>query len=532
MVSYDMVLKNAKIYDGSGNPWYSADIAIAQGKIAGIGSIPADAGRECLDVAGRAVTPGFIDSHCHADFALFDDPLAGNKIKQGITTQVIGNCGISAAPVRDKYLELLQLYVSFTTAGVKPAWDWRGFGEYLDRLEAMNCGINIAAYVGHGSVRLAVMGMDDRPASAEEIRAMRALVVAAMQDGAWGMSSGLIYPPGVYSDTAEMIALCEVVAEYGGVYATHMRSEGDDVLDSIRETIEVAKKTGVSAIVSHHKIAGRNNWGASVATLRLIDEARADGVEIVCDQYPYLAGNTTLSAILPPWAQAGGVAKMIDNLNNPELRQKIADEILSDRGGWESLFARCGAEGIYIMYAPARPEAEGKNLIEIAVLLRKEPVDAALDLIVEQGGAAAALFFSMCEEDVQRIMRHPAVIIGSDSIPVAPQVKPHPRVNGTFPRVLGKYAREEKVLTLEDAVRKMTSLPARSLGLPGKGLLAVGMDADLVVFDPETVADRATYGDPTAEPVGIEHVFIAGVPVLTAGQLTGRRVGKILRRVG
>ncbi len=530
MEKYDLVLTNAKIVDGTGNPWFRADVGIRDGRIAHIGRIDPAAGEHSADLGGKVLAPGFIDGHCHADFAVFGDPVIPHQLRQGVTTTVIGNCGISAAPVSAEYLGLLQRYVAFTTAGVSLDWVWTSFDSYLHRLEALPLAINVAAYVGHGTVRLAVMGMEGRTPTAAELTAMEELTAEAMAAGAVGLSSGLIYPPGVYSETEEVVALARVVSEWGGVYASHMRSEASEVLKSVEETIRVAREAGIPAIISHHKVSGRPNWGRSSDTLRRIEAARAEGLDIVFDQYPYIAGNTTLSAILPPWAQIGGVEQVLANLRDPAKRARIGDEIENHRGGWESMVPNCGWDGIVVLYAPQRPEIAGLSISEIAARQGKSPLDAALDTILEQEGVASALYFTMDEADVQAILRHRAGMVGSDGIPMPTGMKAHPRLHGTFPRVLGHYGRDLGLLTLEEAVRKMTSFPARCFGMARKGLVAVGMDADLVVFDPAAIKDEATFADSARPPRGIEAVYVGGRLALAEGAFTGVRAGRVLRR--
>lgn len=530
-MSYDLVVKNARIVDGTGSPWFRGDIGVKDGKISYIGKLPEDVcADEIIDAGGQVLSPGFIDSHAHSDFVLFRDPTMLSKLKQGVTTQMIGPCGISPAPIKPERVELLDKYVGFIKAGAEPKYNWQTFGEYLNVLDELDLGTNIGSYVGHGTVKLNVMGFDARKPTEEELKEMRRQVRDAMADGAFGMTTGLIYPPGVYSEPEEIVEVAKALKEFNGVYLSHMRSEGNNVVQAVKETINVAEKVGIPAQVHHHKACGKKNRGIVKETIKLLEEARQRGVDMTIDQYPYTAGSSTLRAIIPPWVQEGGIEKVIERLQDQALRARIIDEI-NNTDDWENLIHLTdGPEGVLIVYTPSTPEYQGKTLVRIGEMMGKDPIEAALDIIIANKGFDNACYFILDEDDVKYVMKSPLTMIGSDSIFAAPGAKCHPRTNGTFPRVLGKYVREEKTLTLEEAVKKMTGFPASRFNMQYKGLIRLGMDADLVIFDSDTVIDRADYEDPFKDPVGINYVIVNGNVTLKNGQFTGKTSGKVIRR--
>lgn len=530
MVPYDLVIKNAKIVDGSNSPWFWGDVAIKEGKIAFIGKLPegADTGK-IIDAKGQVLAPGFIDTHTHSDFLLFRDPVSLSKLQQGVTTQFIGQCGMSAAPITPEKVELLDKYVGFIKAGANPKWNWQTFGEYLDALEDLELGTNVGAFVGHGTIRLAVMGFDSRVPAYEELSEMRTLANNAMADGAFGMTSGLIYPPGVYSKPDELVEIAKGLKEYNGLYLSHMRNESYAVVDSVKETINVAEKAGIPGQIVHHKACGTKNYGLVKKTIKLLEEARERGVDMTVDQYPYTAGSTTLRSILPPWVHEGGMDKVIQRLKDPACKAKIVDEI-NTTDNWENMIKNCGGPtGVMVVYTPYTPQFEGKNLVEIGQMMDMNPLEAAFEVIIANKGSDNSCFFMLDEEDVKFVMKHPLTMIASDSISAAPGAKCHPRTNGTFPRVLGKYVREEKTLRLEEAVWKMTGFPASRLNMQSKGLIKVGLDADLVIFNPDTVIDRADFKDPFKEPAGIDYVVVNGKIVIQEGKHKDIKAGKVIR---
>ncbi len=530
-MSFDLVVRNARIVDGTGAPWFKGDVGTNGSKISFVGKLPENVqAGEIIDATGKVLCPGFIDIHTHSDFLLLRDSLILSKLKQGVTTQGIGQCGLSPAPISAEKIELLDQYLGFIKAGAKPDWKWSSFADWLGVLDGLDLGTNIAAFAGHGTVRIAVMGFEGRIATEEEIKKMRYLVESSVEEGAFGLSSGLIYPPGVYSSLDEIAQVCVGLKNKNGLYESHMRNESNDVVSGVMETVSIAENTGIPVQVSHHKALGKDNWGLVKDTLNEIDKARDRGVDITANQYPYTSCSTTLRAILPPWVQEGGVDKVVYRLKDMSIRKQITEEINS-ASSWENMLRHAGGcEGTRVLYSPYTPEYEGMTLVEIGECMGKDPLEAAFDVIVANRGADNAAYDAISEDDVKFVIKHPAVMVASDSIPPAEGAKTHPRTCGTNPRVLGKYVREEKTLTLEDAVWKMSGFPAWRLGLQTKGIIKEGMDADLVIFDPETVQDMATFENPNHEPVGIDHVFVNGVKMIKNGKHTGKTAGKVLRK--
>ncbi len=530
---FDLVIKNGRIVDGTGVPWFKGDIAVKNGKIAKIGKIK-EKGEIEIDAAGKVVSPGFIDLHNHSDLTILAYPDAESYIMQGVTTAVVGNCGISMAPLNPDKVDLLKRYVSpFLAKGFDYGWDWRTLNEFYKKVEKQGTTMNLAPLVGQGTVRLAVKGFDPDKPSKEELDEMKALVAQAMEEGAFGMSTGLIYPPGSYATTEEIIELAKVAAEYGGIYTTHMRNEGKRLIEAVEEAIRIGEEAGIPVEISHHKASGKPNWGKVCATLRLMERARKRGVEVSCDVYPYTAGSTTITALLPNWVLEGGVDKMLERLKDRKIREKIKQEIEEDRVVGENFLKAAGWDGVLISQCSIE-KYEGKTLEQI--LKEKgtidNPYDGLFDWLIEIKGDAAMVLFLMDEEDVKWVLSNPLSSVISDSWVTAPYAggKPHPRAYGTFPRVLGKYVREEGLLSLEEAIRKMTSQPAGKIRLQDRGLLREGFWADIVIFDPETIRDRATYQNPHQYPEGIEYVIVNGEIVVERGKLTGKRPGKILKR--
>lgn len=525
---YDILIENGRIADGSGNPWFQGDIGIKDSKIVAIGALKGEKAKERLDVRGLMVSPGFIDIHTHADALPFLSPREEGRILQGITSDTIGNCGISFAPMFEGTLQLLKKYVAPFCMDAPLPWDWQTMGDLLKRIEEKKSITNIAAMVGHGAIRIAVMGMDDRDPTSNELGKMKELTAQALDDGAVGFSSGLIYPPGVYSKTDEMVELCKVVAQKGGFYITHMRNESDGVFDAVKETIGVAERSGVSTIIAHHKTMGRKNWGKSRETLRMIEEARERGIDIICEAYPYVMSSTFLHALLPSWAQEGGVLKLLDRLRVPENRRRIKEEFEKGIPGWANLYEAAGWDGILIASVKKKKDLEGKTVEQIANTRKVEPAEVVFDVLLEEDGDVMMVCFGMSEEDVTNILKHPISMVGSDSLPCPG--KPHPRTFGAFPRILSKYVRQDQALTLPDAIRKMTAMPAQRLGLTDRGVLKLGMWADITVFDPQTVEDKATIAEPRQYPTGIPYVLVNGQIAVREGRFTGALAGKVLRK--
>ncbi len=527
---FDLVVKNARIVDGTGAPWFKGDLAVAEGRIAYIGTLPREVEAEkVIDASHRYLMPGFIDIHTHSDFELLRDPDMAYKLRQGVTTIAIGQCGYSAAPIKDENLGMLDQYVGFLKAGVEPEWSWRRFGQWLDHLESLPLGVNVASFVGHGTIRIAVMGFENRPPSQVELNEMRGLVKQSREEGAAGMTSGLIYAPGIWATPSEIETVAAGLAVSRGLYESHMRSESDQVVASVKETIAVGEANNIPVQISHHKAAGRKNWGLVEQTLAIVDKARDRGVDVSINQYPYEAASTTLRAILPAWVQEGGIEALIRRLRDKDIRKRLTREIESTND-WENYFLHCGgADGIILLFFPHTPQYEGKTLLAAAEMMGKEPLETAYDLILANRGEDNSGYLAMSSRDVEMVMRHPAVLVASDAIPAPLGAKVHPRVYSTFPRVLDKYVRQQKLLSLEEAVLKMTSFPAQRLGLSRKGILKQNLDADLVLVDMERIRDNASFESPYEAPKGIDLVIVNGTVAVENGDWTGRAAGKILR---
>ncbi len=499
---YNLIIRNARVIDGSGAPWYRADVAVSGDRIAAIARHIDGSADRVLDAHDFVVAPGFIDLHTHARRGIEEVPTADNYIRQGVTTIFEGPDGGSPIPI----------------------------GEFLDKIAKLKTAPNFATFVGQGSVRERVIGNVDRKATPEEITKMREIVRQAMRDGAFGLSTGLFYTPGTFTPTEEVIELARVAGELGGIHTSHMRDEAAHVTDSVRETIRIGEDGGLPTQVTHHKVAGVQNWGKSIDTLRLIDEARSRGVDVTSDQYPYTASQTTLQALFPRWSLEGGRDDLLKRMADPQTRARIRAAIIEnirlDRGGGDP-------SRVQIASAPAEPALAGKNLAEITRMRGLEPsVENAADVAMKllEAGPVRAIYHTMSEDDVVRILRHPATMIASDGeVPIFGKDSPHPRSYGAFVRVLGRYVREKKVLSLEEAVRKMTAMPAGRVGIHDRGLLRPGFKADLVVFDPATVTDKATFERPHQYAEGISHVLVNGVFVVDNGKVTGARPGNVLR---
>jgi len=526
----DLKIEGATVVDGTGAAGSRADVGVRDEAIVAVGDLSREPAGNRLAAAGRVLAPGFIDMHSHSDWRLWANRRAESKIRQGVTTEVVGNCGFSPAPVAPEHLDELRGFALYLPAGMDFAW--RSVGEYLRAFDQHGTALNVVQLVGHGTLRVAAMGFARRAPDAGELAHMQRLLGEAMEDGAWGLSTGLIYAPGSYATTDEIVALARVAGRARGFYASHIRGEGAALLDAVAEAIRVGREGELAVQVSHIKAAGRPNWGKVADALALIDAARAEGLDVMADVYPYTASSTTLRTLLPDWALEGGVDAMLGRLADPAARARIRRELEAPPSG-QSLLDRVGWENIMVSYCAVRKDAEGKRLSEIAAARGQDPIDAALELIAAEGGKAYMILFQLDEADLRRALVHPAVMIGSDGSALAPYGelaagKPHPRSYGTFPRVLGEYAREQRVLPLARAIHKMTGLPARRLGLRDRGVIAPGARADLVLLDPRRVADRATYEDPHRYPEGIEHVLVNGRFVVKDGEHTGSLPGRVL----
>ena len=520
----DVIIRNGRVLDGSGNPWFWADVSVEAGRIHQVGRVDDHAPRQ-IDARGMIVCPGFIDIHTHADLTILHKEVQDYKLRQGITTEVSGNCGFTAAPLNPKTEELLKLYLAFITPSSGVTWQWRTFADYLETVDTSKPATNMAPLVGHGTLRIAVMGFDQRDPTINEVDEMKALLEEGMQAGAFGMSTGLIYVPGTYAATEEIIELAKVASSYHGIYATHMRNEGAHLLESIEEAIRIGREANLPVQISHHKATGKDNHGKVKDSLALLESARSDGLDVTADQYPYVASSTTLQAILPPWAQEGGVDQVLQRLQDPDTRTKIRDDLLGPSGE-----TRTQASLDNVMISSVRTDANkryvGLSLTDIGHLRNQDPADVAFDLLVEERCAVVMVGFVMAEEDVRAVMVHSTTMVGTDGL--YSDGNPHPRVFGTYPRILGRYVREQKLMKLEEAVRKMTSFPAQKLGLTNKGVLRPGADADIVVFDPETVIDKATFQQARQYPDGIAYVLVNGQVSVDDGSFTGVTAGRVL----
>lgn len=530
IVLYDVVIREGYILDGSGNPWFKADMAIKDGKIVKIGYLNHCQSDYVINAKGLFIAPGFIDIHTHYDLALFIDSKLEHVVKQGVTTIVIGNCGISPFPVKLKYLNLLRKFTApFTPLGAEINWNWVSLRGFTEELEKRKLGLNVAPLVGHGAVRIAAMGFEAREAEKDELEEMKRLVKQQMEEGAFGMSTGLIYAPAIYATTEELIELCKVVAAYGGIYATHIRSEGSMLVESIEETLTIGEKSNVSIEVSHHKASGKANWGKVKETLEMLEKARGRGIEVTCDVYPYTAGMTYLSALLPPWVHEGGVPKLIERLKDSSIRSKIVEDMGKEVSKWENIYRSVGWEGVVIAYSKTHKEYSGKSIAKIAEETSLDPFTVVFDTIVDDDATTLMIVHTMAEEDVRTVIANPLSMIGSDSWLVTTG-KPHPRFYGTYPRIIAKYVREYGVLRLEEAIRKMTSLPASKLGLWNRGLIRPGFYADIVIFDYKNINDKATFEDPIRFTEGVNYVLINGEIIIDKGEHTGKTTGKVLRK--
>ncbi len=530
----DVLIENARIVDGTGTPWFKGDVAVSGNRISVIGppgklakSYTAD---KTINAQERYLMPGFIDMHTHSDFVSLSRPEAKNKLCQGVTSQGIGQCGYSAAPIREDNLEALHQYGGFFMAGVTPEWTWRSFGQWLDHLGQLNLGTNLASFVGHGTIRIAAMGFDSRKPTQSELEDMKEMVYTCMLEGAVGMTTGLIYAPGIFSSAEEICELSACMTGFGGLYESHMRSESGNMIASVYETIEVGQKARIPVQISHHKASGMQNWGKVRESLSIVDSARSEGVDVTVNVYPYEACSTTLRAILPGWVQEGGMGKLSERLQDASIREKLKAEIQQPGADWDNNYLLCGgAHGVILLFFPETPQFEGKTLNEVAEIVQKSPLDTAFDLIVENKGTDTCAYTAMSEEDVDYILCHPASVIVSDSIPSPPGTKAHPRVASSFCRVLDLYVRQRKILNLETAVHKMTAFPARRMGFYNRGIIAPHMAADMILVDMMCIRDKASFTHTDARPEGIDMVMVNGCVSIDEGQFTEKYAGSILK---
>ena len=532
---FDLIIAGGHVIDGTGSPWYTADVGIRHGRIAAIGTLKSAAANQRIDAAGLVVAPGFIDMLGQSEFTILVDPRLPSKIYQGITTEITGE-GTSPAPMsghaRDEAAQTLEHY------GLTA--DWQSLGEYFARLERSGLGINLASYVGATTLREVVIGGADRPATAAELERMRALVRDAMLQGAVGVSTSLEYAPAPYASTEELIALAAEAAAYGGIYATHMRSEGDGMVAALDETFRIAREAHIPAEIWHLKVAGKKNWGHMPEMIKRIEAARASGLDITADTYAYTAWFNDMSAFVPPWAHDGGNEKMVERLKDPALRARILKDIRTPSAAWDNEWDEVpGPESILVgvVKNPALRGLQGQTIAAIAKSRAKDPLETLLDILVEDNGFTGCAVFGMQEDDVALALVQPWTSINNDSSGTSPEgilgeEHPHPRAYGTFPRILRKYVREEHRLSLEEAIRKFTALPAQRMRLTDRGVLKLGLWADVVVFDPQIIADRSTFSAPNELAVGLRWVLVNGVPVIADGKMTGAKPGRVLRGPG
>jgi len=531
---FDIVITNGHIIDGTGSPWYSGDVGIRGGKISAIGNLSAAPRTRTIDAQSKVVAPGFIDMLGQSDLTILVDPRLPSKIYQGITTEITGEGG-SAAPLSDAILQADR--PGYDHYHLTP--DWRTFRQYFAKLESQGMGINLASYVGATQVRRMVLGDDDKQPTPEQLEHMKELVRQAMRDGTVGLSTALEYAPAPYAKTEELIALAGEASKFGGIYATHMRDESNSVLSAIDEALRIGREAHIPVEIWHLKVAGKENWGRMPEVVAKINAARAEGMDVSANTYAYTAWFNTFSAFIPPWAHDGGDVKLVERLRDPALRARIRKEMITPSNDWDNEWLEIpGPESILIgvVRNPKLLPMQGKTLAEVAKIWDKDPIDALCDLLIEDALIEVAVF-GMSEPDVALALQQPWVSIDNDSSGTSPegllgQEHPHPRAYGTFPRILRKYVREEHKLTLEDAIRKFSALPAQRMRLADRGVLKAGMWADVVIFDPATVRDLATFENPNQLSQGMGYVLVNGVPVIDQGKMTGAKPGKVLRGPG
>jgi len=533
--AFDILIRNGRLMDGTGSPWYSGDIGIRNGRIAALGRLHDATAKTTIDAKNLLVTPGFIDMLGQSEMTILVEPHLPSKIFQGITTEITGE-GNSAAPISDRTIEADR--PGYEHLKINP--DWRTLSQYFTRLERQGLGINLATYVGATSVRRVVIGDDDRAPNPQELQQMKQLVADAMHDGAFGLSTSLQYAPAPYASTEELIALASEAGRYGGIYSTHMRSEQNGIMQALDETIRIGREAHVPVEIWHLKTAGKSQWGKMKEVVAKIENARASGVDVTADTYAYTAWFNSFSAFVPPWAHDGGGAKLIERMKDPVTRARIRKDMTTPSTQWDNEWlAIPGPESILICVVqnPALRPLQGKTLAQAAASRHQDPIDALLDILIEDKAYTSVAVFGMEENDVAMALAQPWVAIDNDSQGTAPtgilgQEHPHPRAYGTFPRILRKYVREEHRLTLQDAIRKFTSLPAQRLGLTDRGVLKQGMWADIAIFDPEQIHEVATFENPNQLSVGIQYLLVNGVPVIAEGKATNTLPGKVLRGPG
>jgi N-acyl-D-amino-acid deacylase len=526
-----LLIRSAQIIDGSKREPFRGDIAIENGMITEVSPSIKGGGKTVIEADGLVAAPGFIDIHSHTDLTIFKHPLAESKALQGVTTEVIGNCGIGAFPVNDDRKSVLIDYLRMHDFHLpSDGLSWNHFIQYADQLDRIGLGVNLAPLVAHGALRIAVLGAEDRILSDKELEKMKSLLTDSLEQGAWGLSTGLIYPPGSFAKIEELVDLAKIVADYGAIYSSHIRGEAATLMEALNEAVRIGKKSGVRVEVSHLKAMGKDNWGRGKEALSKLEKARQSGVDIAADQYPYEATSTSLTALVPAWAHAGGVSELLKRLASPEMTERLQTEIhreMNQRGGPSRIvLAEIGsAKNVGL---------SGKNVSEIAELWQCAPEIAVMRLLLEEKAAVGAVYFSLSDEDVAAILSSDLVSVGSDGMGMKAEDDfgklTHPRSYGTFARILGVYAREKGVLSMAKAIHKMTGLVATRLGLKNRGFIRPGFTADLVLFDPLAIQDRSTFDHPHQYAAGVVYTWVNGCPTVQDGIITGNTPGKVLRK--
>jgi len=525
----DLIVRNGRIVDGSGRKSYPADLAVCRGRISHLGKIDRTDAKRVIDARGNVVCPGFIDTHSHSDLKLLEDPFMPSKIRQGVTTEILGQDGVSMAPLPQKFITTWRKNLAgLDGESNRIDWTYETTAGYLDLLEQAGIGLNVGYMLPHGNLRMEAMGLENRKAGRTELDCMKQIVRREMDAGALGVSTGLIYIPCAYADTEELIEICRVVAQKNGVFVIHQRSEADAILPSMEEVIRIGKESGVRVHFSHMKICGKKNWFKLDTVFEMLEKARAEGITVSYDQYPYVAGSTMLGALLPPWAHDGGTDELLKRLTDTRQRARMIHDINNGIYGWDNFVEFAGLDGIFITSVKTEKNKGliGKNLEDIGAITGKHPLQAMLDLILEEENAVGMVDFYGREKHVIEFLKRPEQNVCTDGILAG---KPHPRVYGAFPRVISEYVRKNPVLTLEDAIRKMTSKPAEVFGLTDRGLLKEGHAADIVILNPDTVTDVGTYEDPHQFPEGIDYVIINGQVAVDNGTQRQLPAGIVLR---
>ncbi|MFC1729671.1 amidohydrolase family protein [candidate division KSB1 bacterium] len=531
---YDLIIRNGTVYDGSGSAPFTGDIVVNDGIIEAVGIIEEAVGAQEIDARGLAVSPGFVNMLSWATTSLLEDGRSQSDIRQGVTLEVFGE-GWSEGPLNDT----MKKEAVESQGDIKYDIEWTTLGEYLEHLVERGVSPNVASFVGATTIRIYEIGYEDRPPAPDELDRMRDLVRQAMEEGAVGLASSLIYTPAFYASTDELIELAKIAAEYEGMHISHIRSEGNQFLEALDEFLTIARETGIRSEIYHFKAAGRNNWAKMDRAIAAINEARSEGLQITADMYTYTAGATGLNAAMPPWVQEGGNEEWFRRLQDPEIRERVKKEMTTPTDEWENLFLAAGPDNVLLsgFRNDELKNLTGKTLTEVAQMRGKSPEETAIDLVVEDQSRVSTVYFLMSEDNVKKKVALPWMSFDSDAASIAPEgvflkSNPHPRAYGTFARLLGKYVREEKIIPLEEAVRRLTSFPASNMKIQSRGMLNPGYYADIVIFDPETIIDHATFEDPHQYSTGVQHVFVNGVQVLKDGEHTGAKPGMVVRGPG